>query len=124
MIVHPSKKKETHIEWMRECVRRMDKGNYDDVMVLHICKVKEILAEHDAVKNEVDRVMRLPELDWIEATSVIMQVLASARRNGLSAELGTRAVDAIDKAKTYVNRLEARLKEAEEKAWMYDELNK
>ena len=123
MIVSPSKK-ESPIEWVRECVRRMDKGNYDDVMVLHICKVKEILAEHDAVKSEVDRVMRLPELDWAEATATIMQVLAVARMWGMSAAQGARAVDAIDKAKTYVNRLEARVKAAEGKAWMYDELNK
>ena len=39
----------------------------------------------------------------------------------MNAEQGAKAVAAIDAAKTYVNRLEARLKEAEEKAWMYDE---
>ena len=63
MIVSPSKKEESPIEWVRECARLMDKGNYDDVMVLHICKVKEILAEHDAVKHEAERVQGLPELD-------------------------------------------------------------
>jgi hypothetical protein len=36
------------IEWLKECVRRMDKGQYDDVMVLHIYKIKKILEEVDA----------------------------------------------------------------------------
>lgn len=59
------------------------------------------------------RIQRLPAADWATASAQIMQAAASAARAGYQKEVSP-IVQAIDLAKVYVRRLEARVDELED----------
>lgn len=81
----------------------------------------ELAAEREArqrAEAELARVQGLPELEWAQAAAVIMQGLALHARTDHPA--AKRMADALDRAKTYVDRLKQRAErsEADNAAWV------
>jgi len=64
--------------------------------------------ELDRLRTEQERLMRLPEQEWGEVCAILLQILASAARQGFKVN-ETDAVAAMDRGKMYVDRLRARL---------------
>lgn len=73
-------------------------------------EVQELLetaaAELDYLRGEVTRIATLPELEWVNVISVLMQVLAEAARGGFRVN-ETAAVDALNRGQVYVSRVVA-----------------
>lgn len=70
--------------------------------------LRDATEEIARLRTEQERLMRLPEQEWGEVCAILMQILASAARQGFKVN-ETDAVAAMDRGKTYVDRLRARL---------------
>jgi hypothetical protein len=70
-------------------------------------------AEIARLREDYDRVHRLPEQEWASVCAVILQVLAAAARAGFQVK-DTGAVKAMDRGQVYVTRLRAAKDAAEQ----------
>lgn len=85
-------------------------------------QITQLLATNDkhvmelnAAREDISRIHRLPEQEWLEVGTIVLQILASAARAGYPINQ-TDAVKAVDRGKVYVSRLRARCDAAEAEA--------
>ena len=74
---------------------------------LYLVTPEQIDALNDRIKDLEEKLsysQRLPELDWAEVKSSLMQRLAILARNG-NPEEAQRLMSVIDRGSTYVSRL-------------------
>ena len=69
------------------------------------CTVRSTASAALEMSSELARIQRLPALDWAQATAEFTQHLASLARGG-EQPAAKKAIETLDKLKTYVNRVE------------------
>lgn len=91
---------------MSDCIGT---GCKSEAMEQQIAKWKQraLFAE-----DELKRIQRLPELDWALACAEIVREFAATSRAG-DTEAAKRMLEALDKCKTYVNRVETQRNDAQ-----------
>lgn len=66
----------------------------------------EMMAELQRQNTELERIYKLPTLEWLLVKSLILQELAHLARNGWSQIWANKVISTIDQGDTYVRRLE------------------